>query len=104
MLSAGDVARKGHSKYLRTLQLGVRVGGVVENACTDVRIDRAAFEADELMRRGDVEHTIGDESEGDAIPFWRQGDASLATRKKFKSRFGACPRPGTCAPHPRVTR
>ena len=78
----------GHAAYLRKLSIGVRHGGVVENALVDVRIDRAVSEAARLAEDGSqVVTTVGSEAEVGHIAMWQQGDVALATRAKFEERF-----------------
>ena len=79
--------QRGHASYLRKLQLGSLVGGIIENQLLDVRVNRAADEAAVLVSQGAVVTSVASEAEVDGNEKWRQGDATLATRTKFEQRF-----------------
>ena len=85
--AAKEKGLANHRSYLRKLQLGVHYGGVVENALLDVRVERAVSHAGKLMCSNAVVHTVEEQHIADDHEWWKQGDATLATRTKFEERF-----------------
>ena len=76
-------AQLSQYKSLRKLQLGVRVGGVIENALIDSRVQQAVEQASQLVRQNSVVHTVESDSDLTRNAVWQQGDAALSTKQKF---------------------
>lgn len=86
-LQLKEAGQLGHANYLRKLSVGCRLGGLVEDSLVDVRVDRAADSASQLVRRGSVVTMVESAEDVEKNQWWDQGDVALSTRAKFQQRF-----------------
>ena len=80
----------GHTNYLDRLKVGVKVKTtILTKALTSSRVEAKFKESEKIIQKGNVSGVIFEvehESEIEKIEHWRQGDATLHTKKALAQR------------------